>query len=79
MKEKTKQEEYEESRQLINDANRAAERLEVAKNDFRELVERQEAVAARMILGGKSEAGSKDEVKVETPKEYKERIMKGRS
>lgn len=77
MVEKTKQQEIEESKGLINDANNAAEKLERAYKDYKDLVERQEAISARMMLGGRSELTPKEEPKPETPKEYKDRIMRG--
>lgn len=78
MRERTKQEEFEESKDLIKDANTAAERLEAATKKYQDLVERQEAIAARITLGGRSDAGRQEEPpKVETPAEYKERIMRG--
>ena len=75
---KTKQEEFEDSRALISYANKAAERLEAAQKEFKDLVERQEAIAARLTLGGRSEAGAQEQPKPETPKEYKDRVMGGK-
>ena len=77
MTQKTKQEEFEESKSLINAANEASERLEAAMKEHTDLAVRLEQVAARITLGGRSEAGAKEEPKPETPKEYKDRIMSG--
>jgi len=44
---------------LIEAANKAALRLEEANKVMMELVKRQEAVEARRVLGGMSEAGEK--------------------
>ena len=77
MREKTKEEEIATSTKLINDASAAAERLEAATEKYKDLVERQEAVAARMTLGGRSDAGFAEKPREETPREYKDRVMKG--
>jgi hypothetical protein len=44
---------------LIEQANKAAERLEKANKATEELVKRQEAMEARRVLGGQSDAGNK--------------------
>lgn len=63
---------------LVDQATKAAERLEEATRKYNEVVNRQEALAARMTLGGKSDAGQPPaEKKEETAKEYKERVMRG--
>lgn len=63
---------------LVDQAARAAERLEAATREYNRVVDRQEALAARMTLGGKSDAGiPPPEKKEETPQEYKNRVMKG--
>jgi hypothetical protein len=62
---------------LVDQATKAAERLEAATKKFNDIVDRQEAIAARMTLGGKSEAGAPAEPKVETAREYKDRVLRG--
>lgn len=44
---------------MIEQATKAAERLEHANKMMEELVKRQEQIEARRLLGGTSEAGSK--------------------
>lgn len=54
------------------------ERLEKANAEAKAILERNEELAARGLLGGKSDAGVQPvEPKEETPKEYKDRIMRG--
>lgn len=55
---------------LIEQANKAAERLEKANREF-------DANMARAALGGKSDAGAPSEKKEETPIEYKNRVLGG--
>jgi len=45
---------------LIESAEKAAQRLEHANKVMEELVKRQEAIEARRLLGGQSEAGNKE-------------------
>lgn len=45
---------------LIEQAEKAAQRLEHANKVMEELVKRQEAIEARRLLGGQSEAGNKE-------------------
>jgi len=62
----------------IERANIAAERLEKANEEAREILARQEEIISKRILGGESEAGKEQEKpKEETPKEYAERILRG--
>ena len=66
--------------ELIEQANSAAERLERANEKTEELVRRQEELAAREVLGGRSEAGNrpvKEEEKELTPQEYANLVRKG--
>lgn len=63
---------------LIENALKAAERLEAANAKQEELIKRQEMLSARAMLGGKTEAGFSEEKKEETPVEYKNRIMSGK-
>lgn len=57
---------------LIDAANKAALRLEEANKVMAELVRRQEAIEARRVLGGMSEAG--EPKKPELSKEEKDSI-----
>lgn len=79
MKEKTSQQEYEESKGLISAANEASERLENALKEHREVAAKMEAIVSRINLGGRSEANANEEPKPETPKQYKDRVMSGRA
>lgn len=63
---------------LIEQALRAAERLEAANSKQEELLKKQELLQARSMLGGRSEAGIVVEKKEETPAEYTKRIMSGK-
>ena len=45
---------------LIEQAEKAAQRLEHANKVMEELVKRQETIEARRLLGGQSEAGQKE-------------------
>ena len=47
---------------LIEQAEKAAQRLEHANKVMEELVKRQESIEARRLLGGKSEAGHEEPV-----------------
>ena len=75
--EKKDEEEPEEktTEEITAEANAAAERLEEANKKKAELLAREEALKA---LSGNAEAGqAPPEKKEETPKEYKDRVMKG--
>jgi len=50
------------------------ERLEKANIEAREILSRNEELAARNLLGGKSDAGVQSAVPVETPKDFLRRI-----
>ena len=56
---------------LIDKAEMAAQRLEHANKVMEELVKRQEAIEARRLLGGQSEAGKKEP---ELSKEEKDKM-----
>lgn len=55
---------------LIDKANQAAERLEAANKKTEELIRRQEQLAAKQMLAGRSEAGQTQPQK--TPEEMAE-------
>ena len=59
---------------LIDAANAAADRLAAENKKFEDLLNRRDNEAAKQVLGGRAEAGSD---KVESDKEYKDRIMRG--
>ena len=62
---------------VIDAANKAAERLEQANAEQKEILARQEMLMAKNALGGKAEAGETNEKKVETPAEYAKKVMSG--
>ena len=63
---------------MIDSASKAAERLEAANAKNEELISRQEELAARAKLEGKSEAGSVPEKPKElTDTEYAEALQRG--
>ena len=62
---------------MIEDANKAAERLETANAKQEELIKRQEDIEVRRKLGGNASAGQNNEQPEETDKAYAERVMNG--
>lgn len=56
---------------LIEQAEKAAQRLEHANKVMEELVKRQESIEARRLLGGESDAGQKEP---EVSKEEKDKM-----
>lgn len=75
-----KQGETKEETKTISDLDRADQIVQMQKreNDRREeLLKREENLQARKAVGGQTDAGIQPEKpKEETPKEYKDRIMK---
>jgi len=68
----------EEPASIIDRADAVAKRIEEANKKTEELIGRQEAVAAKMMLAGRAEAGSASPKPVElTPQEYAEKVKKG--
>ena len=64
--------------QVLTKAEELAKRIEDGNAKTEELVKRQEEIAAKNILGGKSDAGEQaTPEKEETPQEYAKRIMGG--
>lgn len=61
----------------IEEAKALVERIEKANADFANLLERQELLRVNQMLSGTAEAGKAPEVKVESNKEYAERISRG--
>lgn len=69
----------EERKTFLSEAQELATRNEKAVQDMRSLVERNEELAARNLLGGKSDAGIQPTAPVEeTAKDYAKRISEGR-
>lgn len=63
---------------LVDKADAVAKRIEEANKVAAELLRRQEEIAARNILGGRSEAGKAEEKKKEVdPREYAKNALKG--
>ena len=62
---------------LIKSENEVAERLEAANKVREEHLNRVEALADTKQLSGDSDAGKPSKPVEETPKEYRDRIMKG--
>lgn len=63
---------------LIDKANAAAERAEAAAARVEAANKKTEELLVRLTMSGRAEAGSAATApKVETPKEYKDRILKG--
>lgn len=66
-----------EERTIVDDANEAAERLK-AENDRKEaLIKKEEELAARRALGGKTAGPQKEEKKEKTDAEFKDEFMRG--
>lgn len=62
---------------LVDRAEAAAKRIEEANARADELLRKNEEIYARMKLGGETGGRVEIPVKVETPTEYRERIMRG--
>lgn len=54
-----------EEQSLIEQAEKAAARIEAANKQMEEIVKRQEVLEAKRLLGGKSEAGKNVEISEE--------------
>jgi|TARA_Y100000310_G_scaffold172751_1_gene172880 hypothetical protein len=64
---------------MIEEARKAAERMEKANAERKLLIEREEKLTARRILGGQTSAGGATPVAAEeTPVEYAKRVMAGK-
>jgi hypothetical protein len=61
---------------VIGQANQAAERLEAANKERERILEKEQQLYAKNLLAGRSE-GVPVQPKIETPKEYADRIMRG--
>lgn len=59
--------------------NKSSERLEAATAAAEQILIRRETVLAKEALGGKTDAGSKKEEKVEeSPQEYSQKLLDGK-
>ena len=65
-----------ETTALIERAREEREKMEEANKVKKELLDREEMIMAKRELGGVAESGQKQEPKVETPIEYRDRIDK---
>jgi len=71
-------EENEEEKKAIPKLTEMVDRLEKANKEAKEILARQEELAARGLLGGKTDAGvNPPQPKEETAKEYAAKVMKG--
>jgi len=71
-------EEVQAPKSLYEKTNEAVERQEAANKKTEELLKRQEELYANQKLSGTAGGRIEDqEVKAETPQEYKDRVMKG--
>lgn len=73
----------EETQEKIGDSKQdlvaTVERLEKANAEMKELLSRQEQLAAKKLLGGMTDAGEQPvQKKVETAAEYAERVLKNK-
>jgi len=67
-----------ETTPIIERAREERERMEAANKKKEELLDREEKLQAKSILGGKSEGKAQEEVKKEkTPQEYAEAYERG--
>ena len=63
-----------ETKELIDETNKAADRLDEANKLKTELMRQEERLRTDKLLAGKADAGT--EPKEETPAEYKDRVLK---
>lgn len=81
MAEDTKPEEVKkpERADFLKEARELVQANKLAVEEMRELVARNEEIAAKSLLGGKSEAGKPmDKPKEETAEEYSKRLIEGK-
>lgn len=67
----------EERKDFLSEARELAETNKKAVEEMRELVKRNEEIAAKNLLGGKSEVSPEPEKKEETPADYAKKVMSG--
>ena len=63
---------------IVEEARAERIKIEAALKETREVLARNEAAVAKIILGGKAEAGQSPIKTEETPKEYAEKVMAGK-
>ena len=61
----------------IEQANAAAKRMEAANVKTAELLNKQQELEAKRILGGRTEAGKIEKEPEESPTDYSKRVLKG--
>lgn len=66
-----------EGKSATDEAREILASIQKEKAELQEWTLRAEAAKAEQLLSGKADAGQTPVVKEETPKEYKERIMRG--
>lgn len=72
------QETKEQKRDILKEAREIAERIERSTAEYKTLVERNEELAARSLLGGRTDAGTQPpEPRELTPKEYAQKALRG--
>jgi len=65
--------------EFLRKTEELAARIEKANSESSKILQQQQELAARNLLGGKTDAGIQTEKpKEETPKEYMKRIMSGK-
>lgn len=68
----------EEPVDLLTRSENIAKRIEEANKKAEEILNKNEQTLSRIMLSGRAEAGqTQQKPKEETPKEYKDRIMRG--
>lgn len=79
MENENKQENQQGNAGAVSELAQMVERLEKANQEAREILRRQEELAARNLLGGQTNSGvQKPKEKEETPQEYAKRISGGK-
>jgi len=64
---------------ILQKGEEIATRIEAANKESQRILEQQQELAARKLLGGETEAGQPTEKpKEETPKEYAKRVLTGK-
>ena len=77
--EETKEENIEGNKKPLSEFVQMVERMEKANKEAKEILAKNEELAARNLLGGKSDAGvQKPQPVEETPQEYVKRLSSGR-
>jgi len=66
-----------QSNSILDRVVKENERMEQNIKRQEEIIRKQEEISAKQILEGRTEAGTTPVVKEETPKEYKDRVMRG--